>query len=153
MKMCEFCLRFHWSLFLGGQLTIFQHGFRLWLGADQATSHYLNQCWYLYRHIYASLGLNELMSKGPDHVSSLMQMYVTSRGHLGLHAHQAHGLKICLPCKNFHMPSQYLWALYLLMYNVMKTSNGSWCMGIKGEMSGTVCVTFTWDMYIYMSCL
>ena len=31
-----------------------------------------------------------------------------------------------------------------------KTSNGSWCMGIKGEMSGTVCVTFTWDMYIYI---
>ena len=28
------------------------------------------------------------------------------------------------------------------------TSNGSWCMGIKGEMSGTVCVTFTWYMYI-----
>ena len=34
-----------------------------------------------------------------------------------------------------------------------KTSNGSWCIGIKGEMSGTVCVTFTWDIYIYMSCL
>ena len=32
----------------------------------------------------------------------------------------------------------------------IKTSNGSWCMGIKGEMSGTVCVTFTWDMYIYI---
>ena len=31
-----------------------------------------------------------------------------------------------------------------------ETSNGSWCMGIKGEMSGTVCVTFTWDMYIYI---
>ena len=30
-----------------------------------------------------------------------------------------------------------------------KTSNGSWCMGNKGEMSGTVCVAFTWDMYIY----
>ena len=30
------------------------------------------------------------------------------------------------------------------------TSNGSWCMGIKDEMSGTVCVTFTWDMYIYI---
>ena len=29
------------------------------------------------------------------------------------------------------------------------TSNGFWCMGIKGEMSGTVCVTFTWYMYIY----
>ena len=33
------------------------------------------------------------------------------------------------------------------------TSNGSWCIGIKGEMSGTVCVTFTWDIYIYISCL
>ena len=32
-------------------------------------------------------------------------------------------------------------------------SNGSWCIGIKGEMSGTGCVTFTWDIYIYMSCL
>ena len=31
----------------------------------------------------------------------------------------------------------------------LATSNGSWCMGIKGEMSGTVCVTFTWYMYIY----
>ena len=38
-------------------------------------------------------------------------------------------------------------------FSWMKTSNGSWCMGIKGEMSGTVCVTFTWYMYIYMSCL
>ena len=34
-----------------------------------------------------------------------------------------------------------------------QTSNGSWCIGIKGEMSSTVCVTFTWDIYIYMSCL
>ena len=33
--------------------------------------------------------------------------------------------------------------------NTDSTSNGSWCMGIKGEMSGTVCVTFTWYMYIY----
>ena len=41
--------------------------------------------------------------------------------------------------------------LHCLLWNV--TSNGSWCMGIKGEMSGTVCVTFTWYMYIYMSCL
>ena len=30
------------------------------------------------------------------------------------------------------------------------TSNGSWCIGIKGEMSGTVCVTFTWDIHIYI---
>ena len=43
--MCEFRLKFHWSLFLRVQLTIFQHWFRQWLGAEQATSHYLNQWW------------------------------------------------------------------------------------------------------------
>ena len=44
--------------------------------------------------------------------------------------------------------------IYLLklfrVASMTPTSNGSWCMGIKGEMSGTVCVTFTWDMYIYI---
>ena len=33
---------------------------QIWLGADQATSHYLNQLWLVYRRTYASLGLNEL---------------------------------------------------------------------------------------------
>ena len=60
IKMYEFRLRFHWSLFLRIQLNIFQHRFRWWLGADQATSHYLNQWWLFYWRIYASLGLNEL---------------------------------------------------------------------------------------------
>ena len=60
MKMLEFRLRFHWSLFLRVQLTIIQHWFRWWLGAVQATSHYLNQWWLDCRRIYASLGLNEL---------------------------------------------------------------------------------------------
>ena len=60
MKMLEFRWRFHWSLFLRVQLTIFQHWFRYWLGAGQATSHYLNQWWLFYWRIYASLGLNEL---------------------------------------------------------------------------------------------
>ena len=59
-KMYEFRLKFHWSLFLRVQLTIFQHWFRYWLGAGQATSHFLNQWWLIYRRIYASLGLNEL---------------------------------------------------------------------------------------------
>ena len=45
MKMYEFWLGFHWRMFLRIQLTIFQHLFRKWLGADQATSHYLNQWW------------------------------------------------------------------------------------------------------------
>ena len=52
MKMYEFRLTFHWILFLRFQLTIFQHWFRYWLGAVQATSHYLNQRWLVYWRIY-----------------------------------------------------------------------------------------------------
>ena len=33
IKMLELLLKFHWSLFLGVKLTIFQHWFRKWLGA------------------------------------------------------------------------------------------------------------------------
>ena len=36
MKINEFCLRFHWNLFLSCKLIIFQHWFRKWLGTDQA---------------------------------------------------------------------------------------------------------------------
>ena len=49
-------------MFLRIQLTIFQHCFRKWLGAEQATNHYLNQCGLGRRRIYASLGFNELIS-------------------------------------------------------------------------------------------
>ena len=52
MKMYKFRLRFHWSLFPRVQLTIFQHLFRKWLGAVQATNHYLNQWWLIYWRIY-----------------------------------------------------------------------------------------------------
>ena len=55
MKTFEFRLKFHWSLFLRVQLTISQHRFREWLGADQATSHYLNQwCPRLSTYIYVT---------------------------------------------------------------------------------------------------
>ena len=60
IKMYEFRIRFHWNSFLSVKLIIFQHWFRYWLGADQATSHYLNQWWLAYWRMYASLGLNEL---------------------------------------------------------------------------------------------
>ena len=60
MKIFELRLKFNWSLFLRVHLTIFQHWFRLRLGAEQATCHYLNQCWLDHWRIYASLGLNEL---------------------------------------------------------------------------------------------
>ena len=61
MKMNKFRLRFHWNLLPGVQLTIFQHWFRKWHGAGQATSHYLNQWWLVNWSVYASLGLSELM--------------------------------------------------------------------------------------------
>ena len=60
MKMYEVRLQFHWSLFLRFEITILQHWFRWWLGADLAPSHNLNQWWLIYWCIYASLGLNEL---------------------------------------------------------------------------------------------
>ena len=63
MKMYEVRIRFHWSLFLRLEITIFQHWFRWWLGADQATSHYLNQWWLAYWRIYVSIGLNELKAR------------------------------------------------------------------------------------------
>ena len=71
MKIFEFRLKFHWNLFLRVQLTIFQHWFRWWLGAVQATSHYLNQWWLIYRCINASLGLNEL-SRGSIYRNSTL---------------------------------------------------------------------------------
>ena len=53
MKMYKFWLIFHWSLLPRVHLTIFQHWSRWWLGAVQATSHYLNQCWHrLPTHIW-----------------------------------------------------------------------------------------------------
>ena len=59
LKMQKFRLRFHWNLFTGVQLTIFQHWFRKWLGAVQTTSHYLYQlwlvCWRIYMRHLASI--------------------------------------------------------------------------------------------------
>ena len=69
--MLEFRLRLHWSLFLMFELTILQHWFRLWLGADQVTSHYLNQWWLVYWRIYASLRLNELIRLWETHFSEI----------------------------------------------------------------------------------
>ena len=39
-KVDKFHLRFHLNLFLWFKLAVYQHWLRLWLGADQATSHY-----------------------------------------------------------------------------------------------------------------
>ena len=54
------------------------------------------------------------------------------------------------PCVFCSKGVSWLWLKAIALGLQRSTSNGSWCMGIKGEMSGTVCVTFTWDMYIYI---
>ena len=59
MKMYEVRRKFHWSLFLKGQLTILQHWFKWWLGATRATSRYLNQWCLVYRRIYATVRLDK----------------------------------------------------------------------------------------------
>ena len=74
MKLFEFRLKFHWSVFLRFQLTIFQHWFRSRLGAVQATNHYLKQWWLDYRRIYASLGLNEL--RCPQSLAMRWALYI-----------------------------------------------------------------------------
>ena len=56
MKMYDFILIFHSSLFQRVQLIILQ----LWFSANQVRTHYLNQWWLIYWHIYGSLSLNEL---------------------------------------------------------------------------------------------
>ena len=45
MKVFEFQLQFHWSLFPRVQFIISQHWFRQWLDTEQARNHYPNQCW------------------------------------------------------------------------------------------------------------
>ena len=53
MKIYEFLdQNFHWGLFPRVQLTICQHWFRWWLGADKVTNHYLDQWWLVYWRIY-----------------------------------------------------------------------------------------------------
>ena len=66
MKMLELRLKFVPK----GRYAIFYHWFRQWLGADQATSHYLNQWWLIYWRINASLGHNELTLQMTHDISS-----------------------------------------------------------------------------------
>ena len=96
MKTNAFRLRSHWSLFLRVQLTIFQHWFRWWLGAVQATSHYLNQWWLVYRCIYASLGLNELKVVNSGTVSNYYDFCEAKTDAVTLMIYQSKHIN-CLP--------------------------------------------------------
>ena len=57
MKVFEFQLQFHWSLFPRVQLIISQYWFGQWLGTEQVRNHYPNQCWpNSPTHIYGTRG-------------------------------------------------------------------------------------------------
>ena len=64
VKMIDFWLKFHWSLFLRVWSTIFQHWFRQWLGTyrpgDKPLSESMMVCFTDTYIQYTSLGLNEL---------------------------------------------------------------------------------------------
>ena len=47
-----------------------------------------------------------------------------------------------------HTPTHFQRMAPILSVLTEWTSNGSWCKGIKGEMSGTVCVTFSRNICI-----
>ena len=61
LKIVALLVKFHWNLFLKVTLTISQHRFRQWLGANQVTSHFCTYDGLLNWHIYVPLSLNELI--------------------------------------------------------------------------------------------
>ena len=65
MKTFEYRSNCHWNLFLRVQLVILKHWYIWWPGADEATSHFLNQWWLFYWRKYASLGLNDTIWHEP----------------------------------------------------------------------------------------
>ena len=65
-KCVNYRLKINWSLLSMVQLTTFRLWFRQWLGAGQATSHYLNQWWLFYWRLIASLTLNDLSDSARD---------------------------------------------------------------------------------------
>ena len=142
MKMLEFRFKFHWSLFLRVQLTIVYHWFRWWFGADQATSHYLNQWWLDYWRIYASLGLNELSEAGqrfwyvkyataePMHAFVLSMNYIDQSHNSQIPhcirwiSHNAkffnRNVHMCAKCTHMHISVKNgaLWAMYHALWDL-----------------------------------
>ena len=53
MKILEFWFKIHRDLFPRLQLSVWQHWFRHWLVAEQATSQCLNKWWLIYWRIYS----------------------------------------------------------------------------------------------------
>ena len=98
---------------------------------------------------YQSNGIGPLWSKTKN---IYRRFTITRGGPLKLVGNNTIAYNNIVPCvwwEPYHLKNSFCFQVE----SRCETSNGSWCIGIKGEMSGTVCVTFTWDIYIYMSCL
>ena len=112
IKIYEFWLISHWSLFPMVQLTIFQHWFRQWLDAGQVTHHYLNRWWLVYSRIYASLCLNELdLSSTPQ---GYELMYIQKAGQ---HSFNPLCAKFCRGNKNIYL--HFMSSLHIDMTQVV----------------------------------
>ena len=77
MKMNEFYLWFHWSLFLRFELTIFRHWFRPWLGAGQLRLSCTNSSIYNPIITHAKHYEDVIMSAIASQITSLTVVYST----------------------------------------------------------------------------
>ena len=154
MKMNDIRLKFHLSLFLRFQLTIFKHWFRSWLGTDQATSYYLNQWWFVYWRIYASLGLNELTLQGPvPDILTFLRLGQQAYLHLMVLDQQ---LAQCSPNKNvqrlFGYHNTHITPCILSKFYWSVTIPKMTYMTILYELSWTApCFTFLWNEIVSSS--
>ena len=71
-------MKFHWNMFLRVWFIIWQHWFRWWLRAEQATIHYLNQWWIRLQGIYAPLDIDKLMKRWTHYISDNQVRLATS---------------------------------------------------------------------------
>ena len=126
MRMFDFWLNFHLSLFLRVQSTIFQHWFIQWLGADQATSNYLNQWWLVYWRIFASLGLNELKGhmihyKTPVRSIIFYQIHWDPHGYWKCHV--TFQSRYCHMLHQWHIRQLFVFIFIILQYNDSQNSS------------------------------
>ena len=101
MKIFIFWVQFHLILFLWVQLTITQHWFRQWLGAEYATSHYLNQWWpHSLTHVCGTRGIClDLTEKWRQALDSrwYLALYFWA---LAKHLDAYHIVPFCISCMN-----------------------------------------------------
>ena len=116
------------KLFLLFQLIIFQHWLRWWLGAGQATSHYLNQWWLAYWSIYASLCVNKIMGR---------VLYINSSwSNYAIWHHGCWSSSDQIPDWTFSVPSLYL----------------NQCWHIVNYITGSIFhwnLIWIWEVYIH----